>query len=140
MPEECVECVFLIGEPEEKSRGFCSCEYSIRQIIEYKVLGIDDIDLIQGGVDDGAVADEVDSARDALRTAVNVAFCIVGEDGRGFSGFCDVVVDVGAGFLKTHALHVEEQTDALFKGQETGELEGCSELGLAAEDEGDSVL
>ncbi|GAI87719.1 unnamed protein product [marine sediment metagenome] len=50
------------------------------------------------------------------------------------------MVDVGAGFLKAHALHVEEQGDALFESEVAGKLEQSLQFRLTAEDEGDSVL
>jgi hypothetical protein len=50
------------------------------------------------------------------------------------------VFNLFAGFLKRQTLHMKEQTDALFHGQEPGILQGCFQFRLAAEDEGESVF
>ena len=71
---------------------------------------------------------------------MDIAFCIVGEDGNRFSGCGGVVVDVIAGFGKTHTFHVEEQAYPLLESQVAGKFEGSSELRLTAEDEADFVL
>ncbi len=71
---------------------------------------------------------------------VDLTFCVVSEDRGRFSGYFGVVVDIRASFLQTHRMHVGEEADTLFESKETRVFEGSFEFGLAAQDEGNSVL
>ena len=51
-----------------------------------------------------------------------------------------MVIDVKAGLLQGHTLHVKEDPDALGQRQELAEFQPCSQLRLTTEDEKVSLL
>ena len=69
-----------------------------------------------GGVQDGAIAERVDEARDAAGVAVDVGLGVIGEDRGGTTTASGVVVDVAAGLLQGHGRHVVGDADALASG------------------------
>ena len=86
---------------------------------------------------DGAITERVDEARQAASVAVDVGLGVIGEDRGGAPTAGGVVVDVGARFRQGHGEHVKGDADALADGGEGGVLERFAQFGLAGEDEGD---
>ena len=110
---------------------------SVEEVIGDDVGGVDDFDVAGSSVQDGAVAERVDEARDAVGVAVDVGLGVIGEERGGTSAASGVVVDVAAGFLQGHGRHVVGDADALADGGEGSVLEQLAQFGLAGEHERD---
>ena len=89
---------------DESGEGRCGG--SVEEVIGDDVGGVDDFDVVGGGMQDGSIAESVDEARQAAGVAMDVGLGVIGEDRGGAPAASGVVVDVGAGLLQGHGRHV----------------------------------
>src|SRR5216683_6074947 len=85
----------------------------------------------------GSDGDVVDGAGVAAGCLVDQGGRVVGEQGVGPAGEGQVVLEVAAGFLQGHAVHVVADGDPLVEGGELAELEPAPQGGLADEQAGE---